>query len=61
MDLKAHINEIMNEYEEMRTKARLLRDKRVRDVYNSVPEIEEIDNSVNRRDLKIQKRLWKIH
>lgn len=57
MDLKAHINEIMNEYEEMRTKARLLRDKRVRDVYNSVPEIEEIDNSVNQAGFENAKKI----
>ena len=57
MDLNAHITEIMNEYEELRTKARLNRDKQVRAVYEKVPEIREIDEAVNRAGFENAKKI----
>lgn len=57
MDLNAHITEIMNEYEELRTKAQLNRDKRIQEVYEKVPEIRDIDETINRAGFENIKKI----
>lgn len=55
--MNGHIGEIMNEYEELRTKARSLRDKRVQEVYSRVPELARIDGEVNRAGFENTKKI----
>ncbi len=57
MDLHTHITEIMNEYEEARTRAQLLRDRRVQAVYDQVPEIGRIDRQINREGFENTKKI----
>lgn len=42
------VTKIMQEYEELRTRAKRARDARVQAVYEKAPEIEEIDREINR-------------
>lgn len=55
--MEEHITQIINEYDRLRAKARRDRDERVQAVYKRVPEIEKIDEKINRAGFENTKKI----